>query len=187
MDSKSTALKIKVEVEDMKPAEPNTQNRTPVPGIVLALGGSQDDRHQEASAPTETSGHTQAPNPIPTKDEVLRLIASNYLRTTPPGCKDDHDYFLRYMKEMELIFAGVSIGSLLLTVKCGSLQILEGLWEDYSSGHLGEVVQRCFATEEILRELSLAELKLKTTILEEEYKACKSYFEKDQARGWFKK
>lgn len=216
MTSKPTALEIKIEVETTKPAEPNTQNTTPVSAVglgrsqddqhqeasavpeksghtcttpvsAIGLGGSQGDHHQEASAVPETSGHTQTSNPIPTEGEVLRLIALNYLSTTPPRCKDDHDNFLAYMKEMQLIFAGVSEGSLLITVKCGSLLILEGLWRDYLCGHLGKVVQRCFATEEILRELSLAELKLKTTILEEEYKACKAYFEKDQARGWFKK
>ena len=45
------------------------------------------------------------------------------------------------------------------------------------------MVQRCFATEEILTEFSLAELKLQTTISEEEYIACKMYFEKDPAGG----
>ena len=84
---------------------------------------------------------------------------------------------------MRLIITGVSVGSLLITVKCDSLQILERLWEDYSCGHLGEVVQRYFVTEEILTELSLAELKLKTAISEEEYKACKKYLGKDPGRG----
>ena len=51
---------------------------------------------------------------------------------------------------MKLIITDVSKGSLLLTVKCESLMILEELWTDYSSGHLGEVVQNCFATEKDL-------------------------------------
>jgi len=45
------------------------------------------------------------------------------------------------------------------------------------------VVQRCFVTEEILTESSLAELKLQTTISDEDYKACKIYFKKDPAGG----
>ncbi|XP_078347663.1 uncharacterized protein LOC144632801 isoform X1 [Oculina patagonica] len=190
-ENKAKALKLMVGVEIMKPAEHNTQDRTPV--SATEAGGSPELGHQETSAVPVSSGHAhplstgaevlQAPNPIPTEGEVLRLIASNYLMTTPPRCKDEHDEFLTYLKKMSVVLTGVSVGSLVITVKCDSLQILEELWKDYSSGDLGAVVQRCFVTEEILREFSLAELKLKTTILEEEYKACKVYFEKNTARG----
>ena len=178
----------------MTPAELNTQDRTPFSARESA--GSQNGGHREASVVPVSSGHTQssctginaelpdAPmSPIPTEGEVLRLIASNYLQTTPPKCKADRDDFVAYMEKMKVIITGVDEGSLLITVKCDSLEILERLWEDYSSGHLGEVVQRCFVTEEILAELSLAELKLQTTISEEEYVACKMYFEKDPAQG----
>ena len=171
----------------MTPAEHNTQDTTPV--SASHIGG-----HQDTSAIPVSSRHTQssctgaeapqAPmNPIPTEGEVLRLIASNYLLTTPPKSKADHDDFLAYMKQMQVIITDVVIGSLLITVKSDSLEILERLWEDYSSGHLGEVVQRCFVTEEILTKLSLAELNLQTTISEEEYMACKMYFGKDPAGG----
>ena len=189
--SKSTALKLRIEVDTMNPAEHYTQERTPV--STVESGGSRNVGHQGTSAVPVSSGQTQpsctgaeahqAPNLIPTKEEVLCLIATNYLQARPLRCKDDCDDFLAYMEKMQLIITGASIGSLLITVKCDSLQILERLWEDYLSGHLGEVVQRCFVTEEILTKLSLAELKLKTTISEEEYKACKMYFEKDPARG----
>jgi len=40
-----------------------------------------------------------------------------------------------------------------------------------------------FVTEEISTEFSLAELKLKTTISEEEYKSFKADFEKDTSKG----
>ena len=40
-----------------------------------------------------------------------------------------------------------------------------------------------FVTEEILTEFSLAELKLKSTISEEEYKSFKADFEKDTSKG----
>ena len=186
-----TALKLRIDVETMAPAELNTQNKTPV--SARELGRSQNGGHQEVPV---SSGHTQSPctgsgaqlphapvSPIPTEGEVLRLIATNYLQTTPPRSKADHDDFLAYLEKMRVMVRDVGVGSLLITVKCDSLEILERLWEDYSSSHLGEVVQRCFVTKEILTELSLAELKLQTTILEEEYVACKMYFEKDPARG----
>ena len=85
---------------------------------------------------------------------------------------------------MRVTIIGVSRGSLVITVKCESLMVLEELWTDYSSGHLGEVVQNCFVTEQILKELNLAELRLKTTMDIEEYNACKMFFEKNAVRGW---
>ena len=190
--SNLTALKLTVDVEIMTPAEPNTQDRTPV--LAEESEGSHFGGHQETSVIPASSEHAQpsckgaeaplAPmSPIPTEGEILRLIAANYLQTTPPRSKADHNEFLAHMQQMRVTITDVGIGSLLITVKCDSLEILETLWEDYSSGHLGEVVQRCFVTEEILRELSLAELKLQTTVTEEEYMACKIYFEKHLAQG----
>ena len=180
----------------MTPAEQNTQDRTPV--LAEESEGSHFGGHQETSAIPVPSGHAQpsckdaeapqAPvSPIPTEGEVLRLIATNYLQTTPPRSKADRDDFLAYLEKMRVMITDVGVGSLLITVKCDSLEILERLWEDYSSSHLGKVVQRCFVTKEILTELSLAEIKLRTTISEEEYLACKMYmyFEKHPAGGNF--
>jgi len=123
------------------------------------------------------------PSSIPTEGEVLRLVAANYLRVKPFDCKADCDEFLTYMKEMQVIITDVSIESLLITVRCDSLQILERLWERYTSGHLGKVIQRSFVTEKVLAEFSLAELKLKTTISEDEYKTCKAHLKKDLSKG----
>ena len=67
-------------------------------------------------------------------------------------------------------------GSLLIKVTCSSLEILEGLWEDYSSGHLNEVIEQTLVTSDILEVLGLSDLKLQTTIKEEEYKKCKDFF-----------
>lgn len=76
---------------------------------------------------------------------------------------------------------GVSVvshreGSLLITVTCSSLEILEGLWEDYTSGNLNKVVEQNLVTPDVLNELGLSELKLETTITEEEYNKCKEFF-----------
>ena len=65
------------------------------------------------------------------------------------------------------------LGSLIITVSCRSLQVLEALWEDYQSGHLNEVIQETLVTTEVLKELGLSEMKLKTSISEEEFEACK--------------
>ena len=172
-------------METLKPAEPTKQTS------VSAVESAIYQKGQEASAAPVTLGDTQptvaevlqVPNVMST-EEILRHIASRYLQTSPPRSKDDWEAFLTYMKEMRQVFiTRVDVGSLVITVKCVSLQILEELWKDYSSGHLGEVVQKCFVTEDFLKELNLAELKLKTTMEEEEYKACKVYFEKNALRG----
>jgi len=176
-------LKLRIDVKNLKPAEQSAQVRTPLSATESA--GSQDGEHLEASAVSLSSGHTQPESEVPQAftEEVLCRIASRYLERMSPNSKDDFDCFMAYMEKMRVIITGVRIGSLLITLKCDSLQILDRLWEDYSSGHLDKVVQRCFVTEEFLVELKLAELKLKTTMSEEEYEACRGYFEKDPARG----
>ena len=174
-------------METLKPAESTEQISVPA----VESAECQKGQHQEASTVPTSFGHTQpkrtevpqAVKSIPSDREVLCLIASRYLEDVSPRSKEDYNTFLTYMETMSVILTGVSIRSLVITVKCVSLQILEDLWEDYSSGHLGEVVQKCFVTEEILKELNLAGLKLKTTMEDEEYKACKVYFEKNALRG----
>ena len=171
-------------MEDMKRVEFKTQTRSPASAVEPVE--CHEGQHQEASAASLTLGRTQHPGTEDLqalREEVLCLIAKNYILATPPQCSDDHIRFEAYMKEMRTIITGVDMGSLLITVQCESLQVLEELWEDYLSGHLGEVVQESFATKEILKTLNLSELKLKTTIEEEDYKKCKAYFEKDALRG----
>ena len=165
----------------MKSAKHNMQGLRS-PASTVESEGSQNGGHPKTPV---LSGYTQPENEVsqPSVEEVLTVIADKYLKATPLKNKDDLDSFLAYMREMRLIITGVRIGCLLITVKCDSLQILERFWEDYSSGRLGEVVQRCFVTEEILTELSLSELRLETTISEEEYKACKMFLGKGSPTG----
>ena len=167
-------------METMKTAECNTLNRPPTKESV----DCQESQHQDpCEVPTVPYLLQDLKSNDITPQKVLASIAWNYLLQTPPKSREDHDHFLTHMAKMGGIIKGIEKGSLLIKVRCVSQQILEELWEDYLSGHLGEVVQRCFVTDEILKELNLAELKLKTTIQEEEYKACKECFEKDTITG----
>ena len=170
---KSTVLDINIDVDTMKPENCNMQNT--VSESAMELAEYQHNLQPEESVGHITVGHTQYPRSedlqvsnIITPEEVLSTIAFKYLKDVSPKSKEDYNNFLTYMKEMQFIIKGVATGSLVITVKCVSLQILEELWEHYSSGHLGKVVQNSFVTKEILKELNLAELKLKTTIKEEE-------------------
>lgn len=84
---------------------------------------------------------------------------------------------LKYLKDdLRVGVVSDTEGSLLIKVACSSLEILEGLWEDYSSGHLNEVIEQTLVTSDLLEKFGLSELKLKTTIKEEEYKKCKEFF-----------
>lgn len=75
--------------------------------------------------------------------------------------------------ELHLMNVNYKTGSIKITVKCRTLKILEGLWDDYCSGHLNAVAEECLVTEKVKDELSMETIKLATTLLEEDYLACK--------------
>ena len=181
-------MELKVDVEAI---EHSGHSRTPV-STEESRGSRNVGQHGASVAPVSSEQNqsscvnAKAPQEhrdIPTTEDILRAVAASIMQNKPPKSWDEYCEFLTYLINIRPIITGTTTGSLLLTVKCDSLQTLERLWEDYLSGHLGEVIQRSFVTEEILTEFSLAELKLKTTISEEEYKACKAYFEKDVSEG----
>ena len=87
------------------------------------------------------------------------------------------EILLEYLKtKLGVVVQGFRQGSLIITVSCSSLEVLEALWKDYRRGHLSEVVQDTLVTDEVLKELNLSEVKLKTIISEDEYKLCKDFF-----------
>ena len=176
-------LNVKVAVDDLKPEEQNMQTGM----LATESVRCQEVQQPRASATSTASGsvsYSQEEHLKAFEKEIFLSIVQNYLKTTPPQSPEEHSRFMEYTQKMKLIITGVAVGSLVIAVKCESLMILEELWTDYSSGRLGEVVQNCFVTEKILKELNLAELRLKTTIDIEEYNACKAFFEKDALRGW---
>ena len=146
----------------------------------LANTGSQLQEAEPQSLPVEqvqaegAVGHqgpkelqTNQQNPL-TYEEIWRVILS----VKPPA-----SLLIEYLRtELGVEVHGSSEGSLVITVSCSSLQVLKRLWKDYRSGHLSEVVQRTLVTADVLKELGLSEVKLKTIISEEEYKACEEFF-----------
>ena len=90
--------------------------------------------------------------------------------------KNSFDLLVQYLRvKLGVTVQGHSVGSLLLTVTCSSLESLEGLWKDYCCGHLNEVVQETLVTAEVLEILCLSEVKLKTVISEDDYTAYKEF------------
>lgn len=127
---------------------------------------------------------------MPTEDDTRSAkkfflrIGWDYYHSVKPSDRKGFDDFLKYLTSMRgVLIEDVKSGSLVITVKCASLQVLEEFWADYTCGHLDEVVQKCLVTEDILTDLGLAELKLKTAIREDDYEECKQFF---QELGWFK-
>ena len=114
---------------------------------------------------------------LPSPQEVLSLIALEFFQATDPPKPEAREGFLQYMeKERQVFILDVQSEGLIITVECGSLEILEGLWKDYRTGYLNEMVQKYLVTEDILQELGLREVKLTATIVEEEYRACQERF-----------
>ncbi|XP_022804727.1 uncharacterized protein LOC111341950 isoform X1 [Stylophora pistillata] len=170
-------IDVGVEVEDLKPAKSKNQTTT----SSMESAECQMDELLKSSAESTMVGSVSHPGTesLPEiREKFFYLVGKRYLQTMKPQSKKEYDEFIDYLQKLGAIMTRVRRGSLVITVKCESLQILEDLWKDYSSGHLGEVVQNCFVTEKILKELNLAELRLKTTIDTEDYNACKVYFEK---------
>ena len=83
------------------------------------------------------------------------------------------DYYLK--GALDLIVREAIEGSLLITVECRTLEILEGLWEDYCSGHLNAVAEERLLTDDIKKRFDVESVKLETTISKEDYLACKMF------------
>ena len=114
---------------------------------------------------------------VPSPQDILSSIASKYLQALNPSTSEEFNGFLQYLEKVrKVIIVDVKTGSLIVMVECSSLQVLDELWEDYNTGHLSEMVQKCLVTQEILEEFALAEVKITTTINEEEYRACRELF-----------
>ena len=79
-------------------------------------------------------------------------------------------------KAFEAVVLFVKEGSLVIAVHCPSLESLESLWNGYCSGYLNDVVESFLVTDELKRNLGLDNVRLKTTIEEENYLICKKAF-----------
>ena len=116
-------------------------------------------------------------NVIPTTQEVLNFIALKYFQTVDTTKPEELSEFLCYLTAVRsLLFQSTQTGSLIVTVLCTSLEILDSLWYDYCTGHLNDVAQKYLVTKDVLREFDLTELKLTTTLLLEECMAARKFF-----------
>ena len=90
--------------------------------------------------------------------------------------KSSLNLFISYLKmKLGVDVEDYRLGSLVLTVSCSSLEVLEALWKEYRTGHLNKVVQATLVTAEVLEKLDLNEVKLRTLISEEDYLSYKDF------------
>ena len=123
-----------------------------------------------------TSHMRNADTCFPTAQQVLNLAASKYLTTIDPTKPEDLNGLVYYLEKVrKTLIVDTQSGSLIITVECSSLEILDELWYDYCNGFLNKMAQKFLVTDEVLKELSLIEVKLTTTVLEEDYKACREH------------
>lgn len=123
----------------------------------------------------EPEGEDQGASGNPKKEDFLRLISLKYLQNSPPRSKDEYKDFLSYLTAvMDLRIKEIMEGSVIITVICTSLEILEVLWKDCNTGHMDKVAQKLLITNDVIKEFG--NVKITVTILEEEYKACRAYF-----------
>ena len=104
-------------------------------------------------------------------DEVI--IKGKFDLSSFEGLEDFYLYLRGYLSLVDIEFQKSSIK---ITVKCCTLEILERLWDDYCSGRLNAEAEKCLITENVKEELGMETIKLATTILEEDYLACKISF-----------
>ena len=114
---------------------------------------------------------------LPNAEGVLNFNAYKHFQSMNPPNPEKRNGFLQFLEKVRKVFiVDVKQGSLKITVECTSLEILEGLWGDYCSGHLNEMAQKYLVTGGVLEEFGIKGTKLTTTILEEEYRVCRDYF-----------
>ncbi|XP_044179059.1 uncharacterized protein LOC122960683 [Acropora millepora] len=82
--------------------------------------------------------------------------------------------FLEYLElTYKVSCVTLNVGSLIISLDCKTLKDLDKLWNDYLSGHLNKVAERYLVTDEMMKNLSLKTINLKTIIDEENYLNCR--------------
>jgi len=188
MDTKGEVEKLRNEMERMKvrqeqmitilvsveshtsrgtscsPSQPNVPQLLEARECVVPILTEQPEAEDAAVGPCCELQTNQALDPSAELD-IWKVIFS---------FKKSLDLLLEYLRtKLGVNVQDSRLGSLIVTVSCTSLEVLERLWDDYCNGHLNEVVQETLVTEELLKKLCLSEVKLKTVISEEAYKAYK--------------
>ena len=94
------------------------------------------------------------------------------------------ELLIRYLKlKLGVDVQSYRLGSLVITVCCSSLEVLEALWNAYRTGRLNEMVQDTLVTRQVLEKLDLSEVKLRTIISEQDYLSYKGFLNNRQGNN----
>ena len=156
-----------------------TQARTPrnhpskIPQVAIRSSTTHSDQDQSQPERTEDILDSLAGRQVNALDHSTEIQIWDVILSF----KKSFELFLQYLTcKLNVFVRSHDIGSLLITVECSSLQILEGLWQDYCNGHLTNVAQERLVTPQVLEKLGFTEIKLKTSISKEEYEKGKWIF-----------
>ena len=148
------------QVESAQLPSERLETRIPIPP-------EQPSEERPASLPTSTELQTLSQQNRPVILDFWYVVYS---------FKSSLNLFIRYLKmKLGVDVEDYRLGSLVLTVSCSSLEVLEALWKEYRTGHLNKVVQATLVTAEVLEKLDLSEVKLRTLISEEDYLSYKDF------------
>ena len=106
---------------------------------------------------------------------LLGAVGEEYVKShnLTPELERVAAFYQHLEDHYKLCLVTIGKGSLEIIVQCPTLESLEHLWSDYLSGHLSEVAERYIVTGEIKRKLDLDTVRLKITIVEENYFVCR--------------
>ncbi|KAJ7382716.1 mitofusin [Desmophyllum pertusum] len=121
--------------------------------------------------------NVQRENSAQQEEERQQLVSEEFLETETADIPVDE--LPQYFQHLRLIHnpmpRDASDNSLRIAVECNNLESLERLWSDYRSGHLNAIAEKFLVTDDIKRRFDVQSVNLATTILEEDYMACKDF------------
>ena len=115
--------------------------------------------------------------------ETLQRQIQVYFQHRTIATSEGVSGLIEYIKKTHnLALESVGLGSLEVKFRCTSLESLESLWSDYQSGHLNNIAQGYLVTDDIKKKLNLENVRLETTIEEENYRICKEILTKKSCK-----
>ena len=117
---------------------------------------------------------TQEGDPNIVMTEMARQFLDTMAAKIPVKDMPENMYFY-LVGVRDVMVRQASVGSLMVTVECKTLEILESLWKDYYSENLNTEAEKRLLTDDIKSRFHVVSVKLQTTILEEDYLACKLF------------
>ena len=93
--------------------------------------------------------------------EILKPSVTAYMKYHRPSTLLDFDNFFGHMTKIyRTALVSVKISSLVISVKCPTLESLERLWKDYQSGCLNDIAERFLVTDELKRKLGVGQYQI---------------------------